>query len=271
MSERPTQLEQVLKRLGRVNGKQAVPSPHSYLTGHGLEALTGSDVARTAIPAASQLNAGLLDAAAGHVAVTGAVPSEYIYVTSGMILRSGSWQYESGYTTASAFRFEPNGTLTYWIIGPGDPNNGNNWHSKWSLDNQGDMWLAGAFTPTSLTVSGQISANTYLRAGAPFGAANANVPGVLQLGAITLQWGQGIISTAAPPGQTAMNVTFPDAVNATLAVVCTPITIDNSLVWIAAGGFGPTTFRLNVFRTNLFGGTLGPLTVDFSWLAIQRS
>jgi len=259
-------LEDVLRRLGKLPSPQVGVSPFMVTSGHGLDELVGSDVARTAIPAESQNNAVLLDAAAGHIAVAGTPPNEYVFVTQGMMLRSGAWQYESGVTTASACRMDPGAITQYFAVGPGDPNNGSNWHLLWQVDGSGNTWQAGSSNISSVNVS------ALAVGGLPIGTGVTNTsPGYLRLGPITIQWGYALITTGAPPVQTAVFIGYPAHVNQTLVVMATPQTTDDSLVWLSTSNYGQNGFTIDVFRTNLLGGTPGPLNVLFTWFAVCQT
>jgi hypothetical protein len=257
-------LKRVLERLGNPNGKKSsVASPHSYLTQHGLEALTGSDVARIAIPAASQLNAALLDAASGHVITFGTPPNEITLLTYGLLFRNNVFSLEAGVTVGTAFRLAGDQTMSYWTIGPGDPNNFANWHLIWDVDSTGNMGSIGTFNPAVLDVQ------TLLVGGKTMGGGQYwTVPGFVTLGPIILQWGSNVILTPTPPAQTTEYIGYVAGVNQTQVVVATPQTTDNSLVWFATYGYGEQGFFIDIFRNAILGGTPGPLAVRFGWFSI---
>src|SRR5262249_44209616 len=132
-------------------GRAAGPSLHSYNTTHGLEVVTGPDIARIALPAASQQNAPLLDIAAGHVCALGAPPNESVCLTSGIRLIGGAWQYEPGSTLGRVIRLEPNGQVEFWL-GTGSPIT---WYLQAWIDGYGNitttgnLQVDGTFTPSA--------------------------------------------------------------------------------------------------------------------------
>lgn len=132
------------------------PSPHSWNTGHGLEVVTGPDVARVVLPEASQINTGLLDAAAGHVATFGTPPNETVCLSQGIILRSGVWSYESGVTYGRCIMLEPGGRVGFWAI-TGTPMV---WTLEAHLDAGGNLHVGGGlivdgtFQPTGVMGGG---------------------------------------------------------------------------------------------------------------------
>jgi hypothetical protein len=140
-------------------GRGVGPSQHSYNTTHGLEVVTGPDVARIALPAASQLNGSLLDAAAGHVGVYGAVGSETVFITMGIRLQNG-WQYEPGSTVGRVIQLNPDGSVAYYLV-TGTPMN---WYLQMQLDGYGDLLVSG-----NLRVDGQFTPAGPLSGGGPNG------------------------------------------------------------------------------------------------------
>lgn len=148
-------LAEVLKRLG-ASGPRSNPLHRSYFTGHGLEALVGSDVARLAIPAASQLNATLLDAAAGHVEVSGTPPNESVLLTMGIRIIDGAWQYEAGSQLGRVVQLDPVGDVVFWLV-TGTPMN---WYNQAFFDGYGNLTVTGAIVADGgIIQSGPIAGN----------------------------------------------------------------------------------------------------------------
>jgi hypothetical protein len=130
--------------------KTGAPIPLSWNTTHGLEVVTGSDIARIVLPEASANNERLLDAAAGHVCVLGAPPEEYVCLTMGIRLLNGVWQYEPGSSTGRVIRLDPNGVVEFYLV-TGTPMN---WYQQAYLDQYGNwvcnnLYVNGYFAPSS--------------------------------------------------------------------------------------------------------------------------
>jgi hypothetical protein len=151
MSQNGKLLQEMLRRYGKTvtippSAEPFSTTPRPNNTPHGLEIITPADIARLILPDESSNNATLLDAAAGHVVLFGTPPNEYVCITNGLLLRNGVWSYESGVTVAGVMRVEPGGLVNFFRVGPGDPNNGANWHLTWQIDANGNLTLEGGLT-----------------------------------------------------------------------------------------------------------------------------
>lgn len=142
-----------------IAGRSGAPTPRSWNTTHGLEVITGSDIARVVLPAASSQNEQLLDAAAGHIAVFGSPPQEYVCITAGIRLVNGVWQYEPGSSLGRVIRLDPDG-LIYYLLVTGTPMT---WYTQAYLDGYGNLSV------NSLTVNGSFVPSGPITGPAPGG------------------------------------------------------------------------------------------------------
>lgn len=238
------------------NDEHTRKTVRSILSAHGLEQLVGTDIAAIAIPAASAVNVPLLDSAAGYFISN--PTATFISQGAHFNRTTGQWDADAGQASATLVILTAGGvTFSSWSGSAGATNI--TWTQHASIDASGNL------------TANLVNANALAVAGGSFGAASVGVPGYIRLGAITFIWGQSFITTGTPPVQSVSFVGFPIATSGTLGVTVTPMTTDDSLVWMAVTAFGSTGFTLVTYRTNLLGGTPGALTVNYNYLAVVRT